>query len=134
MGGPVPTGCALGVALLAVGVRLAAVLAGGGLGGLMGYDDGVYYAGADAMLAVPAAAEPAGSIRPPPPAAGRAGARCLLHSEDLVRRPCRRRRGVAARGRRLAAGAARRSRRCALRRCPVGALPGVGAAQMTHMV
>jgi hypothetical protein len=39
------------VGLLAVGVRLAAVLAGGGLGGLMGYDDGVYYAGADAMLA-----------------------------------------------------------------------------------
>jgi len=43
-------GCAVGVALLALAVRLAAVLAGAGLGGLMGYDDGVYYAGAAAMI------------------------------------------------------------------------------------
>ena len=50
LGGRALAGCALGVALLAVSVRLAAVLAGGGLGGLMGYDDGVYYAGAAAMI------------------------------------------------------------------------------------
>src|SRR3954452_19590729 len=43
-------GCAVGVALLALAVRLAAVLAGAGLGGLMGYDDGVYYDGAAAMI------------------------------------------------------------------------------------
>src|SRR4051794_34211857 len=43
-------GLVVAVALLAAAVRLAAVVAGGGLRGLMGYDDGVYFAGADAMV------------------------------------------------------------------------------------
>lgn len=40
----------VGIALLATAVRLVPVLSGGGLSGLLGYDDGVYYGSAVALV------------------------------------------------------------------------------------
>jgi alpha-1,2-mannosyltransferase len=51
LGGRRATGAALAIGALAFAARLYPVLHGGGLRGLAGYDDGVYYSAADAVVA-----------------------------------------------------------------------------------